>query len=361
MHLPLKPSEVSVHSSALISKLVNEYLDTRAIKCVDGGIPETTGLLNQRFDHIMYTGNGAVARIVMAKAAKWLTPCTLELGGKSPVYVDKTASIEAAANRISSAKWLNAGQTCVAPDYVLVDKSKQDELVKALQANLDQYFGKDAKKSEFGRLINSRHVGRVQALLDSTTGNKIGNLEIDADGRYISPTMVLNPQESEDIMKQEIFGPVLPIIAVENENEAINTINRVCNDPLAMYIFSENNDTVEKVMNSTNSGGVCVNTAMEHLSNHNLPFGGVGNSGTGAYHGKHGFDEFSHKRAVLYKDTTFTKGGFFPLKGGNDIYDIAVKVTLTGFVDEDQKSKIKMLGAAVVAGALYYKFGRSKL
>ena len=248
-----------------------------------------------------------------------------------------------------------------AVDYVLVHKSKQAELMKGLEGVIKGNFGEDAKTSEFGRLINSRHVGRVQSLLDGTTGTVIGNPNVDAAEHFIAPTLVLNPQEGEGIMKQEIFGPVLPIIAVENEDEAINTINRVCNDPLAMYIFSEDNAQVDKILNSTNSGGVCVNTAMEHLANHNLPFGGVGNSGTGAYHGKHGFDEFSHSRSVLYKDTTFTKGGFFPLKGGNDIYDIAVKVALTGFVDEDQKSKIKMAGAAVVAGALYYKFGRSKL
>jgi len=359
----IKPSEVSTHSATLISKLVAEYMDTRAIKCVEGGIPETQGLLDQRFDHIMYTGNGAVARIVMSKAAKHLTPVTLELGGKSPVYVDSTASIDATVNRISAAKWLNAGQTCVAPDYVLVHKSKHDELVKGLQGVINKDFSSNPKDSEFGRLINERHVGRVQSLLESTSGNVInGGLDtVDAAGHYIAPTLVLNPKEGEGIMKQEIFGPVLPILPVENEDEAISTINRVCNDPLALYVFSEDNAVVDKVLDSTNSGGVCVNSAMEHLGNHNLPFGGVGNSGTGAYHGKHGFDEFSHKRSVLYKDTTFTKGGFFPLKGGNDLYDIAVKLALTGIVDEDQKAKIKVAGAAIVAGALYYKFGRSKL
>lgn len=256
-----------------------------------------------------YTGNGAVGRIVLQAAAKHLTPCTLELGGKSPVYVDKSASLDTCVTRLNVWKFLNAGQTCIAPDYILVHKDVAEAFIEKLKAKVERsYGGKNAGIDQYGRIINGRHVQRVGNMVESSTGTVISGGKVDVGDCFVSPTLIKDPGLGDAVMQQEIFGPVLPIIAVESVEEAIEKMNEVCATPLALYVFSEDSKVNEQVMGNTTSGGVVINGAMEHFGNSNLPFGGVGDSGMGAYHGKWGFDEFTHKRAVMVKDTTFVKG-----------------------------------------------------
>merc|ERR1712232_817901 len=321
----IKPSEVSTRSSALVGKLIEQYLDTSCIKVVHGAVPETTALLKEHWDHIFYTGNGHVGRIVLKAAAEHLTPVTLELGGKSPVIIDKSAKIQTAIDRVSYAKWLNAGQICVAPDYVLVHKDREQEFVEGMKKKIRDAFGDDPKASpDFGRVIDDRH--------------------------YFPPTLVKDAKMGEPLLTDEIFGPVLPIIAVDNVDEAIKKANAICDRPLALYVFSEDRTVTDKVLNGTLSGGAAVNTCFEQLLNANLPFGGVGASGMGAYHGKHGFDEFTHKRSVLKQDTLIMKGAAMPDKPPEGMYDIAVKALITGFLTERQRLLVKSGLLAVGAG-----------
>eukprot|EP00941_MAST-03F_sp_MAST-3F-sp1_P002483 g2483.t1 len=354
----IKPSEVSSNCAVLIEELVRKYLDPRVVRVVQGAIPETTALLRERYDHILYTGNGHVGKIVYNAAAKHLTPVTLELGGKSPVIIDKTAKMSAVINRIFLAKWLNCGQTCIAPDYVLVDESREEEFLEALVAYIKEKMGKTAAErrsnQENPRIINSRHTQRVNRLLSTTKGKVYGDVggssEVDIDKCYMQMTILSRPSLEDEVMKEEVFGPLLPVIPVKNVDEAISTIKKVCDHPLALYIFSEDSNTVERILNSTVSGGVCVNSVMEQISNMNLPFGGIGASGSGSYHGKFGFDEFSHKRSVVYKDTTFTSAAALPPPPyGDALYNLAVKMTLTGFLSPWQK---RSLYAALLALAV---------
>ena len=297
----LKPSEITVHTSTLLAKLVRKYLDPKAVALVEGAIPETTALLNERFDHIFYTGNGTVARVVMEAAAKHLTPVTLELGGKSPVIVAKDADIGVAAYRIAWGKFLNAGQTCVAPDYVLVDATHEAALIEKLQAVIDEFYGKDPHQSaDFARLASTRHHQRLTSLLEGqdvvTGGNGV------EDERYLAPTLVRRPDPESRVMKEEIFGPILPILPVENLEEAIEFVNER-EKPLALYVFTQDSGIADRVLMETSSGGACVNTAIWHVANPHLPFGGVGASGMGAYHGRGTFETFSHRKAVVDKTT----------------------------------------------------------
>jgi aldehyde dehydrogenase (NAD+) len=354
----IKPSEVSTNSSQLAEKLINKYLDTSAIKVVQGAVPETSALLKERWDHIFYTGNGHVGRIVLKAAAEHLTPVTLELGGKSPVIIDKSAKIQTAIERVSAAKWLNVGQICVAPDYVLVHKDREQEFVEGMKKKISKAFGEDPKASpHFGRIINGNHVRRIDGLLHATQGEVVagGKDAVDADSHYFPPTLVKGAKLGEPLLSEEIFGPVLPIVAVENMDDAVSKVNTICDRPLALYVYSEDQAATDTVLNGTLSGGACVNTSLEHLMNANLPFGGVGGSGYGAYHGKAGFDEFTHYRSVFKQDTTIMKGAAFPDKPPDSAYDIAVKATVTGFLTDQQRSMLqagKYVVGAVVAGAL---------
>ncbi|MGB0113805.1 MAG: aldehyde dehydrogenase family protein [Ilumatobacteraceae bacterium] len=298
----LKPSEVTPTVAALIEELVPQYLDPRAVSVVTGAVDETTALLEQRFDHIFYTGNGAVGRIVMRAAAEHLTPVTLELGGKSPAIVATDANISIAARRIAWGKFLNAGQTCVAPDYVLVEEGVEDELLEALSAAVTEFYGDDPRESaDYARIVNVRHHDRLTGLLDA------GGFETtvvggtgDRDARYLAPTVVAGVQPDSKLMNEEIFGPILPVIVVEDIDEAIRFVNDR-DKPLALYAFSESNSVLEHVVANTSAGGVTLNHAVLHLAVPDMPFGGVGPSGMGAYHGKSGFDTFSHHKAVLAK------------------------------------------------------------
>lgn len=362
----IKPSEVSSNSAALIAKLVNKYLDTSCIKVVPGAVPETTALLKEHFDHIFYTGNGHIGRIVLRAAAEYLTPCTLELGGKSPAIIDKSASMQTAIERISAAKWLNAGQICVSPDYILVHEDRADEFIEGMKKKIEHAYGENPKDSpNFGRMINSNHVRRVNELLSKTQGTVLtgGTTAVDPDSHYFPPTLVKNAKLDEPLLKEEIFGPVLPILTVKNMDEAIEKVNAVCDRPLALYVYSEDTSITSKVLNKTLSGGVGVNTSFEQIINPYLPFGGVGSSGYGAYHGKAGFDEFCHRRAVFKQDTAITKGSFFPMKPGDGEYEMTLKILVTGFLTEQQRKMMKCsltAGGALLAALVGAKFLRGR-
>ena len=292
-----KPSEVAPATSAAMARLLPEYLDPEAVVVVEGGVPETTALLDQRWDHILYTGNGTVGRIVAQAAAKHLTPVTLELGGKSPAIVDKDANLKLAASRIAFAKWTNAGQTCVSVDHVFVHRDVEAELVDLLAAEVRRRFGKDPRESrDYGRIVNTGHALRVSQLVDAGGFEVVVGGEADEAERYVAPTILRGVRPDSAVMQEEIFGPVLPVLAVDDVDEAIARVNG-SDKPLALYVFG--NDNVDKVLAETSSGGVCVNDAMVHVGVTTLPFGGVGESGYGAYHGRWGFETFSHRKSVL--------------------------------------------------------------
>lgn len=295
----MKPSELAPATSELMARLVPEYLDQRAIRIVTGGVDETTELLAERWDHIFYTGNGVVGRIVMEAAAKHLTPVTLELGGKSPVWIDRTADVAAAAHWLVWGKFLNAGQTCVAPDYIMAPADVVPELVAGLRREIAAMYGDDPRTSpDFGRVVNTRHLDRLVSLLPAG-GAEIGG-ESDRGDRYLAPTVLTNVALTDPVMSQEIFGPILPIVAVDGADEAISIIN-AGDKPLAMYIFSKAAKVQEDFLARTSSGSVGINAPMLQLGVSSLPFGGVGASGMGSYHGEHGVRTFSHERAVLKK------------------------------------------------------------
>ena len=297
----MKPSEVSAATSALLAELTPKYMDTNAIALVEGGVAETTTLLDQKWEHIFYTGNGTVGRIVMAAAAKNLTPVTLELGGKSPVVIDGTANLRVAARRIAWGKWLNAGQTCIAPDYVLVVEKVKQPFIDELQTAITAFYGNDPHDSaDYGRIVSDRHYQRLAGMLGSGTV-AIGGDAI-ADDRFISPTVLVDPQLDSKLMDEEIFGPLLPVLGVSSVDEAVSFINARPH-PLALYVFSENKRNIDTVLDNTTSGGVTVNGTLLHITNPNLPFGGIGESGMGAYHGRDSVRVFQHMKPVLQRGT----------------------------------------------------------
>lgn len=306
----MKPSEVSAATSALLTRLIPQYLDPAAIACVEGGVPETTALLAQHYDHIFYTGNGTVGRVVMAAAVPHLTPVTLELGGKSPTIVDASANIPVAARRIAWGKFLNAGQTCVAPDHVLVDRSVKDELLSELDRAITEFYGSDPHVSEhYGRIVSSRHFDRLTAMLSNGTV-AIGGGH-DADDRFIAPTVLVDPDLDSPLMDEEIFGPLLPVVEVADVDEAIAFVDARPH-PLALYVFAERREVVARVLERTTAGGVTVNGTIMHLTNPNLPFGGVGESGMGAYHGRAGVEIFQHRKPVLSRGTRMDPSLAYP-------------------------------------------------
>ncbi|XP_023591297.1 aldehyde dehydrogenase family 3 member A2 isoform X3 [Trichechus manatus latirostris] len=295
----IKPSEVSENTAKIVSKLLPQYLDQDLYVVINGGVKETTELLRQRFDHILYTGNTAVGKIVMEAAAKHLTPVTLELGGKSPCYVDKDCDLDIACRRITWGKYMNCGQTCIAPDYILCEPSLQSQIVQKIKETVKEFYGENVKESpDYERIINLHHFKRIINLLE---GQKIAyGGETDEATCYIAPTVLTDVDPEAKVMQEEIFGPILPIVPVKNADEAIKFINDH-EKPLAFYIFSRNNKLIKRMIDETSSGGVTGNDVIMHFTLSSLPFGGVGSSGIGAYHGKHSFDTFSHQRSCLLK------------------------------------------------------------
>ncbi|WP_044557142.1 aldehyde dehydrogenase family protein [Halobacteriovorax marinus] len=295
-----KPSEISSHTSEIIAKIISESFESEYIGCVTGGVEETTYLLDQKFDYIFYTGNGVVGRIVMEKASKNLTPVTLELGGKSPTFVFGDNDLDLVAKRIISGKFFNAGQTCIAPDYILVQEDKYESLVDNLRKYILKFYGKDPKKSkDYGRVINSRHLERLKSYIESE--DILCGGEVDEQERYLAPTLV-GASGSSSVMREEIFGPILPIVKMTNLKSAIDfVIER--DKPLAMYIFSRDEKIVNSILKRVSAGGVTINDTLMHITNDKLPFGGVGESGMGGYHGKSSFDLFSHKKSIFRAST----------------------------------------------------------
>jgi aldehyde dehydrogenase (NAD+) len=296
----IKPSENTPHSSAVMKQIISKIFPENEIALIEGGIEASTALLELPFNHIFFTGAPSIGKVVMAAAAKNLTSVTLELGGKSPTIVDETANISSAAKRIAWGKFTNNGQVCIAPDYVFVHESKKDAFVKALQEQLTTFYGQDASQSpDYTRIVNERHFLRVNGYLEDAIkkGAKIitGGKGVQSD-KYLAPTLVEDAPLDCDLMKNEIFGPVLPIYAYKNIEEVLAYI-QANEKPLALYVYSSSNKNIEHILANSRAGGSCINNNAVHFFNNNLPFGGSNNSGIGKGHGKFGFESFSNARS----------------------------------------------------------------
>jgi aldehyde dehydrogenase (NAD+) len=293
----LKPSENTPACSAALARLVPQYVDAEAVAVVEGAAAATQELLDQAFDHCFFTGSPEVGKLVMAGAAKHLTPVTLELGGKSPVIIAPDAKVKVAARRIAFAKLLNSGQTCVAPDYILAHRSVRDEFVAELGRAIEEMSDDSTLP-----IINSRQAGRVAKLAETAGGKTVRGGRYDVDGHRGELTVIVDPDADSALMREEIFGPVLPVVTVDSMDDAIAHVQQGPK-PLAVYLFSESRHNEQRVLDEISNGGTVVNHLMYHLLVPELPFGGVGNSGSGAYHGRWGFETFSHRKAVLRKPT----------------------------------------------------------
>ncbi|RAJ17192.1 aldehyde dehydrogenase [Olleya aquimaris] len=295
----LKPSELTPNTSNLINEIVKKVFKPEHATVIQGGVEVSTNLLEQQWGYIFFTGSVNVGKIVAKAAAPNLTPVTLELGGKNPCIIDETANIKLTAKRIVWGKFVNAGQTCIAPDYILIEQSKKEAFYKAIQAEIDEAYSTTPQDSkDFARIINKKNFDRLSKML--VDENCIIGGQTDADNLYISPTLIDEPKLDSEVMKDEIFGPILPVISYENETD-LERIILSYNKPLSLYVFSTNSAKAKQLMKRFSFGGGCINDTIIHFANHRLPFGGVGNSGIGAYHGQHTFDTFSHKKAVVKK------------------------------------------------------------
>lgn len=301
----LKPSEVTPQVADLVVRLVQDHLPREVVQVVTGGVPETTALLEERFDHIVFTGSTTVGRIVMRAAAEHLTPVTLELGGKSPTFVDATIDPGVVARRIAWGKFINTGQTCIAPDYVLVTPDAREPLLAALRETVHEFFGADPRTSpDLGRVVNGVHHERLLALLEGHGGQVVVGGEHDADDRhYLAPTVIADADPASPLMQEEIFGPILPVLTISDAAAAAEFI-RQREHPLALYVFSSDEEVRDTFEQRTTSGGMSFGVPLLHVAAPELPFGGVGASGMGAYHGLASIEEFSHRRSVFAKPAT---------------------------------------------------------
>jgi aldehyde dehydrogenase (NAD+) len=293
----LKPSELAPATSAVISKIIADTFDPAYVYVVEGGVEMTQFLLSEKFDHIFFTGGTEIGRIVMEAASKFLTPVTLELGGKSPVIVNDDASVDSAAKKIVWGKFINAGQTCIAPDYLLVHKDVKDRLLEKIEKYINVFYGEDPKLSpDYSRIINLKHYKRIKSLMSGA--NVMFGGQTSEKQLYISPTVIDGVPLNSPVMKEEIFGPVLPVIAFRDIDEAISVV-RSMPRPLAVYLFTSSKKLQRRISEEISSGGLMINDNILHVANYYLPFGGVGDSGMGAYHGRSGFDSFSHIKPVM--------------------------------------------------------------
>ncbi len=296
----LKPSAYSPSTSKLICDMMNQLFDKKFVAVILGGREENAGLLDQKFDYIFFTGGVKVGKTVMASASKNLTPVTLELGGKSPCIIDKSADIKLTAKRLIWGKLINCGQTCIAPDYVYVHSSLKDSLVSEIQKNIIEFYGENPLANDgYPKMVNKKHFDRVSQMIE----NVIIGGNVDQNSLKIEPTLLDATWESK-AMQEEIFGPVLPILTYEDLNEVISVVKSKPK-PLALYLFAKDKQVQKKVLESVSFGGGCINDTIMHIATSNMPFGGVGNSGMGSYHGKYSFDTFSHKKSVLNKSLAF--------------------------------------------------------
>jgi acyl-CoA reductase-like NAD-dependent aldehyde dehydrogenase len=298
----LKPSEMAPQTSRVVADLIRQTYDPAYIAVIEGGVEVSQAVLQEKFDHIFFTGGTAIGKIVMAAAAKHLTPVTLELGGKSPCIVDADIQVEYAARRIVWGKFLNAGQTCIAPDYLLVDRRIKSALLQAMQAAVQEFYGNPAESPDYARIVSDKHFARLEALLHS--GNVVIGGDTNPNDRYIAPTILDQVSLDSAVMQEEIFGPILPVIEYDRLSDAVELINSR-SKPLALYIFSRNKQFQDQILTQTSSGGVCINDTIMQIAPSSLPFGGVGESGMGAYHGKASFDTFSHYKSVLVRNFWF--------------------------------------------------------
>jgi len=295
----LKPSELTPSTSALMATLINDHFDKAYIHVVEGGAEVSQALLKEKFDYIFYTGGIKVGRIIAEAAARHLTPATLELGGKSPCIVDGSMNMKLAARRIVWGKFFNYGQTCVAPDYIYVNKDHRDHLLQALQSEITAAYGEDPENSEdLPRIVNLNHFNRIKSLIPAEKVYFGG--EYDEKRLYIAPTLLKDVTWEDTVMQEEIFGPILPVLSYDDIDEVIHTLKRK-EKPLALYVFSTRKPFIRKVLQELSFGGGSVNDTVVHYGNPHVPFGGVGHSGYGAYHGKHSFETFSHKKGIVKK------------------------------------------------------------
>ncbi|MGM0644593.1 MAG: aldehyde dehydrogenase, partial [Thermodesulfobacteriota bacterium] len=294
----IKTSEITPATSLAVGELIRETFEPEYIAYVPGEIPETTALLEQKFDHIFFTGSPRVGSIVMKAAAEHLTPVTLELGGKSPCIVQNDAKMDITVNRIVYGKFLNAGQTCVAPDYILVHRQVKDEFLDRIKQRIEKVYGtRPAESKDFGRIVNARHFERLSAMI--IPEKVVAGGQTDEDDRFIAPTVMADVEMSDPVMQEEIFGPILPVMTFEDTNDIFDVVSRLESHPLACYVFTRDNAFAEYIFSTIPFGGGSINHCIQHLVNPNLPFGGIGNSGIGAYHGFSGFERFSHKKSLF--------------------------------------------------------------
>jgi aldehyde dehydrogenase (NAD+) len=306
----VKPSEYAPHTAAIISEIIAAHFDNSYITVIEGDAQTGEALLAERFDYIFYTGSEAVGKIVMTAAAKHLTPVTLELGGKSPCIVDQDANIDQAAKRIAFGKFMNAGQTCIAPDLLFVHNSIKQQFQAQFEKHVHQFYGKNPQQSpDYARIINKRHYDRLVALLKDS--RIIFGGQYDPTDLYIAPTLIDNPALEDPVMQAEIFGPILPLLAFDDLSTVISFLNSRPK-PLALYVFSNQPRRCQKVIEKVSFGAGCINDTIIHFVNAHLPFGGVGNSGMGRYHGKASFETFSHQKGILKKSFIYEPPLRFP-------------------------------------------------
>ena len=306
----LKPSELAAACSAAVAKFVPEYFDPRIVAVVEGSVPETSALLEQKWDFIFFTGSPAIGKVVHQAAAKNLTPCVLELGGKNPTIVHSSANLRSAAHRIAYGRYLNAGQICTAPDYVLVWPEVKDAFMQALAETIRDFYGDDPKVSpDYGRIINRKNFDRLVRLLKS--GKVAVGGQTDAAESYIAPTVLIDVPLDAPIMQDEVFGPILPVLESDSVEAVIQWVNSRPR-PLGLYVFAENIGVAERILDRTESGDAAINDCTIHPMIPDLPFGGVGNSGMGKYHGRWGFEAFTNARGVMYHSSMIDPGVRYP-------------------------------------------------
>ena len=295
----VKPSEVSTNTSDLVAKIIDHVFEESHVAAIPGGIDVATQLLDCNFDHIVFTGSTSVGKIVMKKAAEYLTPVTLELGGKSPCIVDRTADLKLAAKRIINLKFMNAGQTCIAPDYVLVDADIRENLLHFLRQAITKFYGSNPQKSmDYPRIINQSHFDRLVSLISVEKDNVVLGGQIDREDLYIAPTIINQASWNNKIMEDEIFGPILPVLDYTHMDTAIEQINQF-SKPLSLSIFTRNQRLAQSVIQKCAFGGGCINDVATYFSNYRFPFGGVGESGIGRYHGRYSIEEFTHQKPIV--------------------------------------------------------------
>ena len=305
----IKPSEITNKTSLIIKKIIELTYKPNNVSVILGGVDTASNLLKLKFDHILFIGSPSIGKVVMKSAAKNLSSITLELGGKSPTIIDRDCNLKNAAKKITWSKFINNGQVCISPDYVLIHENQKKKFIQYVIKNIIKLYTEESiKSSSYCRIVNRNHFKRIKELIDNAKlngGNILYGGNTIEGKNFIEPTIIENISENSKIYNEEIFGPILPIFTYKNINDSISFINKK-EKPLALYIFSDNQKNIKKILNETSSGGVCINHSTLHYSNYNLPFGGIGNSGFGKCHGKYGFKEFSNQKSILKQFTSFS-------------------------------------------------------